>query len=354
MKPSRVLLVSTPIGTLGSGRGGGVELTVTNTAKALSLNGHRVDVMAATGSVIGGVDLIEVSGSEPTSAQNLARDAPVELPVNSIVANYFAEALRRQRHYDVIVNFGYDWLPIYLTAFFETPLVHVVGMSSHSDAFDKAALEALAARPGCIAMHGHVQAATFPFADEVVVIANGLDLANYHVQLAPDPVLGWAARIAPEKGLVEAAEAARRVGLSLRVWGVIDDPTYWDLVLASPGGAVIDYRGFVPTDRLQGELGKVQAMLVTPMWPEAFGNVVIEAAAVGVPVVTFRRGGPAELVRDGVSGFVVEPTVDALTAALARVNEIDRRACRAEAENRFSLAAHADRLEAWLTPFVDR
>jgi len=37
---------------------------------------------------------------------------------------------------------------------------------------------------------------------------------------------------------------------------------------------------------------------------EAFGNVAIEALACGVPVIAYRRGGPAEIVQDRLTGLV--------------------------------------------------
>jgi glycosyltransferase involved in cell wall biosynthesis len=47
--------------------------------------------------------------------------------------------------------------------------------------------------------------------------------------------------------------------------------------------------------------------VMTPKWVEAFGNVAVEAMACGVPVIAYRRGGPAEIVVDGETGFLVEP-----------------------------------------------
>ena len=56
---------------------------------------------------------------------------------------------------------------------------------------------------------------------------------------------------------------------------------------------------FLPTEQLQRELGQCAVMLNTPKWNEAFGNVVVEAMACGVPVVAYQRGGPAELIEEG-------------------------------------------------------
>jgi glycosyltransferase involved in cell wall biosynthesis len=48
-------------------------------------------------------------------------------------------------------------------------------------------------------------------------------------------------------------------------------------------------------------------VLVFPSTTETFGNVVLEAFASRLPVVGVRRGGVAELVEDGVNGFLAAP-----------------------------------------------
>jgi glycosyltransferase involved in cell wall biosynthesis len=56
--------------------------------------------------------------------------------------------------------------------------------------------------------------------------------------------------------------------------------------------------------------------------PEPFGRVVVEAMACGTPVIAARSGGPAEVIEDGVSGWLTTPgdarqLSVAMTAALA-------------------------------------
>ena len=88
---------------------------------------------------------------------------------------------------------------------------------------------------------------------------------------------------------------------------------------------------------------------MTPRWAEAFGNVVIEALACGVPVIAYRRGGPGELVESGKTGWLVEPdSVPGLVEAIGKLSQIYRTVCRQQAEAMFSLAALGNRLENWL------
>jgi glycosyltransferase involved in cell wall biosynthesis len=58
--------------------------------------------------------------------------------------------------------------------------------------------------------------------------------------------------------------------------------------------------------------------------PEAFGRVVIEAQAMGRPVIASNLGGPAETVEDGVTGWLTEPgDVDGLARALEEALSMD-------------------------------
>ena len=67
---------------------------------------------------------------------------------------------------------------------------------------------------------------------------------------------------------------------------------------------------------------------------------MIEAMACGTPVIAFRGGSVAEIIEDGVTGFIVESIDEAVEAVGTHPTSIDRRACRAIFEERFSAAAH--------------
>lgn len=75
--------------------------------------------------------------------------------------------------------------------------------------------------------------------------------------------------------------------------------------------------GFEPEVR---DLLAISEALVHPSHSEGLGLAILEAMAVGLPVVATRCGGPEEMIEDGVSGLLVPPqSPPALAAALRRV-----------------------------------
>jgi phosphatidylinositol alpha-1,6-mannosyltransferase len=89
---------------------------------------------------------------------------------------------------------------------------------------------------------------------------------------------------------------------------------------------------------------------------EGFGYVVLEAMAHGLPCVVGRAGGPAELIRHGQDGFVVDAdSVDELCSALetlcadAGLRDRMGRSARQHANDRFSEEAFQNRMLEVLT-----
>lgn len=341
------------MGPLGSGLGGGVELTLHNMAQALSQRGHHVTTIAPEQSYLPDHTVIEVSGALQITAQTQGRADPIVLPGNAVLAAMWQLAKQIEKEYDILVNFAYDWLPFYLTPWFERPIAHLVSMGSLTDAMDSAIAQVLYDYPESIAMHSRAQLDTFSLLEHVRCLGNGLDLSLYQPCYTSDETLGWVGRIAPEKGIEDAIAAAALSQRPLKVWGAMPDPGYWQAVCAAQPQAQVEYQGFLSTQDLQAALGTCAGLLVTPRWVEAFGNVVIEALACGVPVIAYERGGPAEIVSHGKTGWLVKPdSVAGLVEAIAQLPQINRSVCRQWVETHYSLDAFGDRVDQWLTDVI--
>lgn len=351
----KLLFVSTSVGPLGTGLGGGVELSLYNIAQEMRRRGYIVQIVAPKGSYFESLpDIVQIPGELQTIAQSQERNDPIVMPSDSVLANMWEYARQVQTEYDLIVNFAYDWLPFYLTPFFSRPIAHFVSMGSLYEAMDCMIKQTADRFPGTIGFYTASQAKTFALEYDCPYLGSGIDLSVYEFCAQPQKRLAWLGRIAPEKGLEDAVAAAKKMQIPLKIMGKMPDETYWQQICAAYPNAPIEYLGFLSTSAMQQQVRQCQALLMTPRWVEAFGNVAIEALACGVPVISYRRGGPAEIVQDGKTGFLVEPdSVAELVNAIARLQEIDRRACRQQAETEFSLTALGDRFEKWFRDILN-
>jgi glycosyltransferase involved in cell wall biosynthesis len=152
--------------------------------------------------------------------------------------------------------------------------------------------------------------------------------------------LAFLGRISPEKRPDLAIEIAARSGMRLKIAAKVDraDQAYWDTKIRPMVDAHhpdVEFIGEINERDKQSFLGGAAALLFPVDWPEPFGLVMIEAMACGTPVIAFRRGSVPEIVAEGVSGFIVETTEEAVTA-VGRAIRLDRAKVRAEFDRRFT------------------
>jgi glycosyltransferase involved in cell wall biosynthesis len=174
-------------------------------------------------------------------------------------------------------------------------------------------------------------------------IHHGLPLDLYRFQPKRGDYLAFIGRLAAEKRPDRAIEIARRAGLKLKIAAKIDpqDRNYFEQtvkpLLSEPH---VEFIGEIGEQDKAAFLGGARALLFPIDWPEPFGLAMIEALACGTPVVAWRGGSVAEVLRDGVTGFVCDD-IDQAVAAVGRVDELSRQRCREEFEGRFSVARMA-------------
>ncbi len=171
------------------------------------------------------------------------------------------------------------------------------------------------------------------------VIHHGIDLDIYQPGPGDGGYLLFMGRMSPDKGVDAALRVARASGWPLRLATKIRETAehdYFDQVVRPLLGPDDDLANEPPLGRrlemLQGALAVVNPIT----WPEPFGLVMAESLASATPVLAFPCGAAPEIVDDGVTGFLCRDEAD-MVAAVSRVGELDRAACRAAAEQRFSL-----------------
>lgn len=167
-------------------------------------------------------------------------------------------------------------------------------------------------------------------------VYNGIALNHYPFIAKPGRHLVAAGRFVPDKGIDLALRAAQRANVPLWLAGGSTRGTYWEERCQPLLGEGRRYVGMLPSQRMPAFFGAGRALLHAIRWEEPFGLVMVEAMACGTPVIAFPHGSVRELVKDGVTGYVVK-TLPEMARAIKRIEQIDRRACRAWVERKFTV-----------------
>lgn len=151
-----------------------------------------------------------------------------------------------------------------------------------------------------------------------------------------DFVIGFVGRICEDKGLRELAAAFRSISTLNRarlvVVGSVEDQALLRELESSCGSSLthVDHTQAIES------LYPAFNVLCLPSHREGFGNVVIEAGAMGVPAVVTGATGVRDTVDPGKTGLVVSlGDTSALAAALETFRDTERRDCAGRAAKTF-------------------
>jgi glycosyltransferase involved in cell wall biosynthesis len=150
------------------------------------------------------------------------------------------------------------------------------------------------------------------------LVAGGLPADRIHVKanfVLPDPGprsghgdgFLFIGRLAPEKGIGTVLDAASLVepGIAIRVAG--DGPEEDRLRAASGRHPALQPLGRLDRATVLAQLAAARALVFPSLWYEGLPMTLLEAFAVGVPVVAARIGAAGSIVEDGVTGLTYEP-----------------------------------------------
>ncbi len=181
-----------------------------------------------------------------------------------------------------------------------------------------------------------------PKLNYAATIHHGIVLDDFPFDATGSDDLLFFGRMHPDKGAAEAIAVANATNRKLAMYGIVQDQGYYERSVVPALNDRITHPGAVGGDDRTRALGSAAALLHLINFDEPFGLSVIEAMACGTPVIAINRGSMPELIDHGITGFLVN-SVDEATAAVARLPEIDRAACRAAVAERFSVERMADR-----------
>jgi glycosyltransferase involved in cell wall biosynthesis len=322
---------------------GGIELVVSVLADGLVERGHDVTLFA--------------SGDSATKAT--LRPAYGRAPSDRLGAvapelNHALACLERSQEFDLVHDLT-GLTGAALAGASRAPVVHTIQCALEAEAHSILRRVARVNPSLALVSVSLNQQRLAPDLPWVANCPNAVDLDAYPFCSRRGEYLLFLGRIHPTKGPHHAIAVARAVGLPLVIAAKVREPCereFFDEAIRPALGNGIEYVGEVALEAKVRLLRGARALLFPIAWEEPFGIVMIEAMACGTPVVATRRGAVAEVVEDGHTGFVVDEPSE-LAAAVERIDEIDRAACRTLVAASFSAERLLDDYEAVYETVLD-
>ncbi len=186
----------------------------------------------------------------------------------------------------------------------------------------------------------------------IATVYHGIDINLYDFEEKDEGYLIYFGRIIEEKGIDLAIQVALSLKMPLKIATspqfIKRVAKYFNQKIAPfIDGKNISLLGFLEGKEKVEFIKKAKAFVFPLQWQEPFGLTMIEAMACGVPVVAFGRGSVPELIKDGETGFVVDPNegLQGMEAAIKKIDQIDRLACRKHVEDNFTVERMVDNYE---------
>lgn len=303
---------------------------------------EQVAATLTEGLVARGHDVTLFATADSLTSARLHAEAPAGYEEDPSVdakvfeALHIAAVFERAGDFDVISN-QFDFLPLVFSRLTSTPVVTTIhGFSSERIVPVYRAYDDVA---HYVAISRADRRADLTYA---ATIHHGIQAERFTLGAGDGGYLLFLGRIHPDKGTGPAIEVARRAGLPLVIAGVVQDADYFRRrVQPHLDGKNVRYVGPVGPDERNRLLGAARALLHLIAFDEPFGLSVVEAMTTGTPVIAYARGSMPEIVRPGISGYLVHGVGPAAEAAAA-AGGLDRVACRDDALARFSSARMVD------------
>jgi glycosyltransferase involved in cell wall biosynthesis len=201
------------------------------------------------------------------------------------------------------------------------------------------------------------------------VIYHGVPMSDFPFNDSSASFLINIGRFIPDKGVGIALQLAVKLRLPIKIAtsGDYQDTDYYQQEIKPYlGSEFVEQLPFLEGEEKSRYLRNAKLFLFPIRWEEPFGMVLIESMATGTPVIAFARGSVPEIIKDGETGLIVNPSDDdirgdwvikkagteGLREAVERIYTMPqerykemRQACRAHVEKFFTVRRMAEQYE---------
>lgn len=265
----------------------------------------------------------------------------------------FAKFIENKSNHNRVFHFNMDnFLPVYLAAKKRLPMLNTIHLLTKSLGYR--ILGDLLTEDEMRSVHfigvSKRQVKDFPY--NYRVIHHGVDLKDFHYSDNYRHNFIWIGRFVKAKGCHDAIVAAKKAGEKLEIAGeakIKNEVEYFENYIKPGLDKRVKLKGFI-RQNVRSNFYQANALIFSSKKDEAFGLTIIEAMACGTPVIAYDRGAASEVIKEGETGFIVQPDdVNGLALAMKKINQLSpkeylvmRRRCRENIEKNFSLRIMTD------------
>jgi glycosyltransferase involved in cell wall biosynthesis len=322
---------------------GGWELVVSNLAEGLVRRGHEVTLFATADSLTG-------AHLEAVCPRPLTQDSSLYPRVYETLHAAHAFEMARSGHFELLHN-NTGCFPMVFSRLVPIPVLTTLHGSA-AEADSRIIYREYKAQPYVSISQAEREIA--PELNYVATVYNGIEVDKFAFSRARGSYLLVVGRMSPDKGVHLAIEVAEQFGMPLILAGIVppENQAYFESHIAPRlKKGRVEFIG--PANHaLKSELyAGAYAFLHLITYREAFGLTMAEAMACGTPVIGIGLGSVPELVKPGISGFIIPPSgreaeiIAGAVAALSKVDKLERAAIREYVSGSFGVEKMIDGYE---------
>jgi len=322
-------------------------------AEGLTKRGHKVYFFAPKGSKLNVTKVISgklkplhgISGKKELKILSGKYVGPVERSkIYTLWDEYFVSLMYKmalKKKFDILHIHPVDRALALAMAIEKIPVVYTL----HDPVYPwrKEVFEIFSSKNQYFVSISNAQRKPAPHLNWIGTVYNGINLKLFPFSKKSKGHLLFLGRLLPQKGPDIAIQAAIKAKEKLLIAGLPNSGKYWEKKIKPYLGKQIRYIGNIPYEKTFKYYSQAKALLAPIQWEEPFGLTFIEAMACGTPVITFKRGSAPEVIKNGKTGFVIEPfdkkskiNIDGFVEAIKKIDTIKREDCRKWVQERFS------------------
>lgn len=303
------------------------------------------------------------------SIDYLPSSSDTSLPANKHVVfelALIAEAFAREDEFDLFhINIGDGDIALPFTRFIKKPVLITLHNTQNLAYVKKYFSLFKDLKHVYFVSISNFQRRYFPQLNYINTIYHGIDIENnFTFNAQGGDAIMWAGRAIPKKGMDTVIKLARSQNKKAKLFAIAKRDHYsWfqqqiNNVLRKPPPSKITINKEIPRLALVPQYQTSKVFIFPITWEEPFGLVTIEAMACGTPVIAYARGSMPEIIKDGETGFLVNPSdddirgdwivkktgIDGLKEAVERIYTLSdteylvmRQNCRRHVENNFTI-----------------